>query len=50
VNYTLVDLMNESVEENRGKQGKTLDTNAYVMTMSNTYKLLMKYRDNTMTL
>jgi hypothetical protein len=29
LNYTLVDLMNESVEENGGKQGKTLDTNAY---------------------
>jgi hypothetical protein len=29
LNYTLVDLMNESVEENRGMQGKTLDTNAY---------------------
>jgi hypothetical protein len=29
VDYTLDDLMNESVEENRGKQGKVLDTDAY---------------------
>jgi hypothetical protein len=29
VDYTLDDLMNESVEENRSTQGKMLDTDAY---------------------
>jgi hypothetical protein len=43
VDYTLDDLMNESVEENRRTQGKMLDTDAYE-------QLLMKYRDSILTL